>query len=296
MRGSAATLNPVTPVPSASRELFQEAEAWKTTPPERHHNIVLVVVESWGLLRRPASNDLLTARFHAPHLQEGYEMREGTVPFEGATTAGEFRELCGVFRSHSNAPDSAQPGCLPAKLRAAGFRTLAIHGFQPGFFDRRRWYPLLGFDEMLFAPELVARGVKGNCGIIFVGACDADVARLIDSTLADVGNARPLFVYWLTLNSHLPLSASTAAASHFDCRLAPEAAEIENICLWMRMMDVVLSSMAAIATDPHIPPTRFLIVGDHSTPFAAARTRDMFVQDRVPFIELVPRRPPAGSR
>jgi hypothetical protein len=52
----------------------------------------------------------------------------------------------------------------------------------------------------------------------------------------------------------------------------------------------VVDTVAAIAAAPHLPPTHFVIVGDHTPPFFDRARRGAFIEQYVPFVELIPRR------
>ena len=41
--------------------------------------------------------------------------------------------------------------------------------------------------------------------------------------------------------------------------------------------------------NPRIPPTRFIIVGDHAPPFYELEERDLYDQKQVPYVDLTPR-------
>src|SRR5256885_3189935 len=92
-------------------------------------NVVLVLVESLGhLLDVQGDSDVL-----APLLSDGirarYKVRFGTVVSRGATTNGEFRELCGVDSDYRRARHVDGGECLPALFSRDGFRTFAVHGY-----------------------------------------------------------------------------------------------------------------------------------------------------------------------
>src|SRR5690606_13671483 len=95
------------------------------------------------------------------------------------------------------------------------------------------------------------------------GLCDEDVGRLVHRELVGEGGQRK-FVYWLTLDSHLPyvpikngpLACGTSTARITD-RVPCDLTEI-----WMGVFDTV----ASIAADPNMPPLDIMVVGDHNTP------------------------------
>src|SRR5437660_1012785 len=61
------------------------------------------------------------------------------------------------------------------------------------------------------------------------------------------------------------------------------------VCTLMRIHRLVAMDVAAIAMNPALPPTRFVVVGDHAPPFFSRDKRAIFSPDSVAFVELVPR-------
>jgi len=252
-------------------------------------DVLLVIVESLGQAVDDSLNHLVLSPLLGQNVRERYEVRKGTVPFSGATSSGEFRELCGEDRDYRLAPRDTLSRCLPAMFRARGYRTMSFHGYRGRFYDRNTWYPLVGFDKSLFAPELARAGATKACGTIFVGACDAAVARVIvDSLKAPRAIGERHFTYWLTLSSHFPIDVSGSENSSLSCNSIPEASRSTDVCHLMRLWRVAIENVAAIATNPELRPTRIVIVGDHSPPFALQQHRALYSQTVVPFIELVP--------
>lgn len=169
--------------------------------------VALVVVESLGLFVRPDANEALRAPFHGLRMRARYEVRTGSVPFTGSTTRAELRELCGL-RGDYRTVERDLPSCLPWLLRRRGYRTVAVHGFTKRFFERERWYPKLGFEETLFLEDSALARTSERCGGVFRGVCDHDAARVFARRLQGGPPEERRFVYWLTLNSHLPIARS----------------------------------------------------------------------------------------
>jgi hypothetical protein len=75
-------------------------------------NVVLIVLESWGLLHDvPLANDIASS-YGSPSIKEDYRVEFGTVPFGGLTVPGEARELCHSslgFGILSELPPSVSP-------------------------------------------------------------------------------------------------------------------------------------------------------------------------------------------
>ncbi len=250
---------------------------------DERRNLLIVMVESWGRLKDPAQRALVEAPFARAAVAERYTMTTGVSPYYGSTTAGELRELCGEWGSYRDYLDRPAAGCLPARLGEAGYRTVAFHGFAARMFDRDRWYPNIGFQEMQFADQLWQPGER-ICQGVFTGACDTDVADDVGRALAS-SNGGPQLVYWLTLNSHLPVHPD-AEKRFLDCESPDGPFDSEQVCrlaeLWIQVFDRTADIIAA----PGLPPTDVLIVGDHPPPFWSHQGRAHFVPAEVPWILL----------
>ncbi len=259
-------------------------------------DIVLVLVESWGLATNPAALEIQTRPYRTPAIEDRYHVESGATSFFGGTTSGETRELCGD--SHGR-PDLGLPsgyfaGCLPARLKAAGYRTLAVHGFTPTMYHRMEWYKRFGFDESAFLPELERDGTS-LCDGAFPGACDADVANWIGRKLVHSHDRKPMFLHWVTLNSHLPVAPVRGERPSGQCRQLAIDQE-SSLCAWFDRVVIVHNSVATLATEPALRPTIFVIVGDHAPPFLKSSLRDRFSQTEVPYVLLMPKcMPPASN-
>lgn len=183
-------------------------------PPRR---VLMVLVEGLGVLRDGNQRAILTAPFDDPALRRLYTMTTGTSAFFGATASGEMRELCRTYRAHREVFAGEDPTCLPDRFAALGYRTVSVHGYHAGFYGRAHWYPLAGFQRSLFGETLGALFPK-TCGGPFPGPCDTDLAHVVGAELDAPG---PSFVYWLTLNSHVPVPRHEATRGRIaDSRAA----------------------------------------------------------------------------
>ncbi len=246
-------------------------------------NIMVVVVEAMG----QPNNVELKARFDKiwqhPELSGKYEVSHGDTDFYGSTTSGEFRELCQRWGNYDEitAPD---PRCLPAILAKRGYRTTSYHAFQPDFFERDRWYPLLGFQHMVFGEDMLERGAS-FCPNVFPGACDRDVPGLIRSDLAK--SEGPQFVYWLTLNSHLPIIENKELGTR-DCHRLGQTMDTDYpmVCRLFSIWSDTADALIKVVNRPDFPPTHILIVGDHMPPFTHQASRLQFDFEHVPWVLL----------
>ena len=252
---------------------------------DRH--VLMVMVEAMGQPTDPRVRRRLLDMWARPEVRARYEVSSGDTLFYGSTTSGEMRELCGRWGDYDEVMNRRDAGCLPAILAARGYRSQAWHSFNGRFFDRTQWYPNIGFAEMRFGPELRADGASA-CPGVFPGACDRDIPRQIGSALKRAD--RPQFLYWLTVNSHLPVLSNaelqTENCTAFDAGLDRDS---PMVCRLLQLFDQTARELAREITAPGFPETDILIVGDHIPPFFDRHHRNQFAPDRVPWILLRPR-------
>jgi hypothetical protein len=259
------------------------------SPLAQQPNLVLILVESWGLARDLALHRAMVEPYSDPALLARYDVLRGTMPFLGHTTSGEGRELCqshlGAFLTQGTAPQLER--CVPLRMHRAGYSTLAVHGFSGEFFDRKDWYPKLGFDDIWFHDRLQAAGLP-NCEGPFWGSCDAAVAMWLGERLRRPGNS-PMFAYWVTLNSHLPVSKPPDIHSPYSCNVSAITRDDAGVCSWYQLISVVNRSIHDLALTPPGRPTIFVVVGDHAPPFDKDYERSQFSQSEVPYVILLPK-------
>lgn len=253
-------------------------------------NLVVVMVEALGQFKDPALAAALYGAFDDPALNRRFDIKRGSVPYYGSTTAAEMRELCLSKRSYLDVVDGDvdTAACLPNALARRGYDTVSYHGYVSDFFERAEWYPKVGFKRSNFADALIARAGDGVrlCGATFQGVCDRDIARWIRQDLE--GAAEPTFAYWLTLNSHFPTRRSTVVAHAFPC--AEHGLEADSqVCVMADYWMDVFNGAISIAQADTPRPTTVLIVGDHAPPILRRGERERFVADRVPYIALTPK-------
>jgi phosphoglycerol transferase MdoB-like AlkP superfamily enzyme len=253
-------------------------------------DMVLIVVESWGLPLDAHLAQALNAPYDDPRIAHKYDVSYGSVPFGGSTVPGESRELC-----HSRmgfdllvASSESLHGCLPALFHASNYENLAIHGYFGTMFQRKTWYPKIGFDRIWFRADLDKIGLT-ECDGAFPGTCDASVAGWIGRSLLSVDTGKPRFIYWVTLNSHLPVPAHPNLTEDGVCSAQPLLRDSVPMCSWFRLVRNVHQSVQQLALSPSASPTVFVVVGDHAPPFADPKLRQNFSRTDVPYVLLTPR-------
>jgi phosphoglycerol transferase MdoB-like AlkP superfamily enzyme len=179
-------------------------------------------------------------------------------------------------------------------LRSRGYTSIALHAFSGGMFEREKWYPEVGFDKELFGEDLL-KTTHRSCGGAFLGACDADLAPVITAEARQAAKGgKPRFIYWLTLNTHIPV-APGQALTDFKCGPDGSGYGTQRVCrmaeLWHDVFDVV----AKIARDPAVGPADILVVGDHSPPLWSKRGRAQFEPGQVAWYRLQPRHAAVAS-
>lgn len=252
---------------------------------EAKRHLVMVMVESLGAPAGNAELDrLIFARYDDPAVRARFAVSTGTTTYYGSTTSGEIRELCGRWGDYYDLVARADGTCLPARLARQGYEASAWHSFDGSFFARRDWYPNIGFEDLRFRDDLVKRGAE-TCGGVFPGACDRDVPRQLAAHLKAAD--KPQFLYWLTVNSHLPVPEANNLGVENCARVsAALAAEYPMICRQVAIWDAIDAALMREITAADFPPTDILVVGDHMPPYFDRKSRVQFAPDRVPWLLL----------
>lgn len=247
-------------------------------------HLLIVMVEALGVPRDSRLRAQSMRHWRSPAIARAFDVTSGTTPFYGSTTSGEVRELCGRWGEYPALIGKRDESCLASRLAKRGYGTAAFHAFDSGLFERTDWYPNAGFQEMLFRDELLAQGVA-RCPGVFPGACDRDIPAVLAGRLKSAD--KPQFLYWLTLNSHVPVTDShtlgTADCARFDPALARDGA---MVCRLFKLWDATSAALAKMLADPSLPPTDVLIVGDHAPPFFDRSQRRRFDPKLVPWVML----------
>ncbi len=276
-------------VPAAAMKMIRFDSSMYTLSSAKP-NLVLILVESWGMPLASNLKESLFLPYMSKDLVMRYTLSRGAIPFRGATVAGEARELCestmglGVL----SASESRLRTCLPTRLNEMGYHTLGIHGFSAKMFERGEWYRRIGFGETMFLDQLQSEGLP-VCPGPFPGICDAAISSWIGNQLQK-STGSPQFIYWVTLNSHLPVPIPNQVKDAPSCAEIPAVAESEALCSWYQLEFNVHRSVAALARREAERPTVFIIVGDHAPPFASSALREQFSDQVVPFVMLVPKK------
>ncbi|MEP3225539.1 MAG: sulfatase-like hydrolase/transferase [Parasphingorhabdus sp.] len=250
---------------------------------KRH--LILVMVESLGVPKdNPIMADKLFAYYNNSAIKRRYDVSQGTSLYYNSTTAGEVREMCGRWGDYYELVEQRDDGCLPAQLAKQGYATHAMHSFQGGFFKRNQWYPNIGFEKQEFWKDLQKQGIEW-CGGVFAGACDRQIPKLLAENLKQA--KQPTFMYWLTLNAHLPVPTGLNLNVDNCEKVSPELAKnFPMICRQFSLFDDIDKALIKEITASDFPEADILIVGDHMPPYYDRHHRSQFDPERVPWLYL----------
>lgn len=272
------------PVESAS-----EVSGFNVAAGAHGNNVVVVIVESLGYLLDQSARERIAAPLYDPAVTKDYLVTAGHTVYYGSTTSGEMRELCNTRTFYTDYVAEHGSSCLPNLLKSRGYTSIALHAFSGGMFEREKWYPEVGFDKELFGQDLV-KSTGRFCGGAFRGACDADLAPIIAAQSQQAAKGgKPRFIYWLTLNTHIPV-APGEALTDFQCAPDGNAFGTKKVCRMAELWHDVFSVVAKIARDPAVGPADILVVGDHAPPLWSRRGRAQFAPGQVAWYRLQPRR------
>ncbi len=251
-------------------------------------NVVIVIVESLGYMLDPTARARIAGPLYDQQIAQKYVVTSGSTTYYGSTTAGEMRELCDTRTFYADYAGKYGYSCLPKLLHRRGYVSLAVHGFSGGMFGRQFWYPGLGFDKAIFGDKLLKESPR-LCGSAFRGVCDADLAPVIANEAKQLGPPdKPRLIYWLTLNTHIPV-APDDALTNFNCLGVDSQFAQPTVCRMAELWHDFFAAVSKLALDPSIAPAEILIVGDHAPPLWSKRGRAEFAAGKVAWYRLTPR-------
>lgn len=251
--------------PSASNEIFKT--------PTKYEKMILIVNESWGVAKKDSiQQDLLK------EIKENNQVQwlwKKPLSVNGFTIDGEIRELCQKTLQGFNLKDQ-QTGfenCLPNILRAKGYYTVAMHGATGAMYDRKYWYPKVGFDQQIFRESLP--DLKSRC-YSFPGFCDRDLQNQI---ISQFGQHKKIFLYWLSLNTHVNYDLRDLKDDQFDCKKY-QLDQSMSACRNLKLQKQFFHNLSQLIQNPELKGTYVVIVGDHTPPIYD-ESRKVFAESQV---------------
>ncbi len=237
--------------------------------------IVIVVVESLGM----PNSKIVQEWLHSNIKNNNFDLMTSQLEFKGSTTNGELRILCELEGSYMALNSKNSISCLPKKLSNMGWSTSAYHGFSKNMFNRKDWWPAIGFQKIYFYENFHANRIP-KCGDVFRGVCDDELIKIgLDS------HSGEKLTYILTLNTHLPVIEEPIP---LDLKKICIDENISNVvCMHLSLLGNRLSSIVMQGGDIKKLPL-IIIAGDHAPPFSEIRNRNIFSQNLVPLYILKP--------
>ena len=97
----------------------------------------------------------------------------------------------------------------------------------------------------------------------------------------------PTFLYWLTLNAHLPVPNGQNLNVENCEQVSPKlASDFPMICRQFAIFDDIDKALVQEITARDFPEADILLVGDHMPPFFDRHHRSQFDPERVPWLYL----------
>lgn len=252
--------------------------AWFELEEPSSDRFLLIVAESWGVPR----DERIQVALLRP-LQEALSrpLQRGGLEFSGMTVGGELRELCRLQPNHFNLVEVVEgfDNCLPKALKARGFATASMHGAVSLMYDRRYWYPRVGFDQTIFfESKLWPRRCHS-----FPGACDLDLRQEVSAFFSEPGRR---FFYWLTLNSHSPYELRDISRDVFNCLSFDVPVDSES-CRNLKLQAQFFSGLAELVQAESMRGVEVIVVGDHEPVLMNLNEKKaLFAERKVPWVHF----------
>jgi len=182
-----------------------------------------------------------------------------TVRTEFAFLSGLAAEHLGVHRFNPYRKLARAGGnSLAGLLQELGYRTMGVHPYPAGFYNRDKLFPRLGFDDFIDIHAFDDAPKSGP----YIG--DAAVAAKVCALLAEA--TQPLFLFVITMENHGPLHWEQVVPGDVE-RLytTPPPTGCEELTVYLRHLanaDRMAGTIAAhLATMAH--PAWLCWFGDH---------------------------------
>lgn len=204
-----------------------------------------------------------------------------TIRTEFAFLSGIAAERLGVHRFNPyRAVAAGWPlASLASWLKTLGYRTVCVHPYPAGFYQRNRVYPQLGFDAFL--------DIQAFAGVPTAGPYVED--RAVADKVAELlrQSDRPLFVMAITMENHGPLHLETARPGEADALYTqPPPPGCEDLTIYLRHLRHA-DQMAASLRDTLESldrPASLCWYGDHVPILPEVYRRYGLPSGRVPYV------------
>jgi hypothetical protein len=251
-------------------------------------NQMTIVVESWGAFADSVLQDRFQASLIHIFNKEGYGVTTGLTKYFGSTTAAGMRELTnsnGGYGYFMNPQNAQSYKSIFNYKNEQGYETFAFHPFTGRMFSRSIWWKNLGANHIYFRDNYVVEHP------LFANNIDeeAHFPSVKDEAFFDyindkTKNVSKKYVYFLTVNSHLPYKHHTQEI-HPDTALLIKKLPISEEA--QSQLSHIKNFIVYVAQ--HLKANHWdkvVIVGDHLPPFPGLQERTFYKEGKVPYLVI----------
>jgi phosphoglycerol transferase MdoB-like AlkP superfamily enzyme len=217
----------------------------------------------------------------SPEILKNYDATKATAQFSGKlnvpawganTMRTEFAFLSGLnddelncFRYYPYHYIHSEVFSIAAYLKKQGFRTVCIHPFSADFFERKRVFPLLGFDEFIDINQF--KKVES----IEIYISDFTVTKKIIEI--QESSDKPVFILAITIENHGPFHLESISVSDEKMlyQIKPDF-NSDDLTAYLRHLKNADAMIADLTThfQQKTTPTYFCFYGDHVPSISSA--------------------------
>jgi hypothetical protein len=268
---------------------FEESATQLNLLEDNSNKQLLVIMESWGLPNDTVFQSVFQKIISSKAVQREFKPHWGRTRFTGSTTSAEMRELINAkgsykyFLNHQSAESNFRS--VFDKKKAAGYDTYGFHSFTGKMFARTIWWYNVGLDHIYFMDEILASKIGNNKQLDgstpFPSIKDE---QMFDFMVQQTGQSKRKFVYFLTVNTHLPFTQSIGdlpGEIFSEISKMPVSTEAKN-----QMKKVAIELLYFIDAIKPEDWDDILFVGDHIPPYLRDTDRKYFNPTFVPYLFL----------
>ncbi|UYZ85033.1 hypothetical protein MTZ49_05600 [Entomomonas sp. E2T0] len=225
--------------------------------------LLLVVNESWGVPKNLEVQQDILAKLKAK--KDIFDFfNEGASLAGDNTSSGELRELCeskvfglsSLFAAHIS---YGYKKCLPNQLVKQGYNTISLHALSDILYDRKHWYPIVGFNEIYFGGDIDLPKDSFENRAIF----DPSLVPFIAEKF---GDNKKIFLYWLTLTTHYNYPEKEIKNHRFSCEKFNIPRDIDT-CRNLMLQAQYFDALADLVSKPEMAGAEVVVIGDHNPSF-----------------------------
>ena len=268
-------------------KLQDTSMGFKTFANDSSGNQLLIIVESWGELKDAKLQKALFNWISNKFETKGYNVQTGNSNYYGSTTAAGLRELTNTkgeytyFINHKS-DTTLFKSIFDIKYKQ-GYQTFGFHPFTGRMFSRSVWWKNIGIQQAYFRDDYIfenisrIKDVDGEAP--FPSVKDE---KYLDFLLDKTKSSPKKFVYYLTVNSHIPYHSITFDKdpdASFDIKKMKISDQAKYQLTHIKnLLEYFSQKIDAKEWN------KILIVGDHTPPYPTARERNFYVEGKVPYL------------